>query len=121
LKSAVNLPPIASGSSDGLECGPMNLENYEFFQKLTQLPFVDAVWLYGSRARGVHQERADVDLAVVCPRASREQWLTVMDIIDDADTLLEIDCVRFDELPLNDRLRQNIIRDKRVLFERSKS
>jgi len=98
----------------------MTLENYDFFHKLTQLPFVDAVWLYGSRARGVHQERADVDLAVVCPRASQEQWLTVVGIMEDADTLLEIDCVRFDTLPLNDRLRENILRDKRVLFERSK-
>lgn len=32
-----------------------------------RLPFVERVYLFGSRARGDHAPRADVDLAVVAP------------------------------------------------------
>lgn len=90
----------------------------EFFKKLVKLSFVEAVYLYGSRARKDHQERSDIDLAIVCPAATAEQWLLVEKIIDEADTLLKIDYVRLDELDKQDPLKQNILQDKLVLFER---
>lgn len=42
---------------------------YQFFKKLTELPFIDEILLYGSRARKDNAERSDIDLAVVCSRA----------------------------------------------------
>jgi uncharacterized protein len=91
---------------------------YAFIDQLQALPFVEAIYLYGSRARGDHRPKSDIDLAIVCPTADIKQWQEVLDIIDDADTLLEIDCLRFDELAADDRLRQNIERDKKVIYER---
>lgn len=90
----------------------MDLKPYAFIDRLKALPFVDAVYLYGSRARGDNMERSDIDLAIDCPRAEGGEWHKVLDIIDHADTLLMIDCLRYDELKADDRLKHNIDRDK---------
>lgn len=84
------------------------LEDYKFFQYLTDLPFVEKIILYGSRARQDNKERSDFDIALVCPKAKESDWFKVLDIIDRADTLLKIDCVRLDTLAKNSPLRQSI-------------
>ncbi len=94
------------------------MKNYKFIKQLQLLPWVDALWLFGSRARNDNAARADIDLAVVCPTATDAQWLEISTIIENADTLLKIDCVRFDKLPVDSQLRQNIVTDKKVIYER---
>ena len=66
--------------------------------RLSQVPVVESVILYGSRARGTHRERSDIDLAVVCPNASSRDWLEMTTIIDEAPTLLKIDLVLYGEM-----------------------
>jgi predicted nucleotidyltransferase len=88
----------------------------QFFRKLTKLPFVEAIWLYGSRARGDHRDRSDIDLAILCPNANDRDWRRVMDIVGEADTLLKIDCVRFDELSISSPLYAQILADRVTLF-----
>lgn len=61
--------------------------------RLAAVPEVDAVWLYGSRARGDHRSRSDIDLAVSAPRASEAAWSRICELVADADTLLPIDLV----------------------------
>ena len=95
-----------------------SVKNFEFFAHLKQFAFVDEIWLYGSRARGDASERSDIDLAIVCPKATEDQWHLIQDVIADADTLLKIDYVRFDALEQNNELRKNILKDKQVLFKR---
>jgi predicted nucleotidyltransferase len=96
----------------------MKITDYVFLKKLCELPFIDAIWLYGSRARGDEQERSDFDIAILCPRAQRDDWLKIVEIIDSADTLLNIDYVRFDDLANISPLKKNILHDKKVLYER---
>lgn len=96
----------------------MTLNDYDFLPQLAALPFVHAIWLFGSRARGDHRPRSDIDLAIVCPDASAEDWLTVLSVVDEADTLLRIDCVRYDAEPATSALKTAIERDKQVLYER---
>jgi len=95
------------------------ITSYRFLDKIKALPFVEAIYLYGSRARNTHQPRSDIDLAILCPAANPQQWQQVVDIIAQADTLLEIDCLRLDEQPQQSPLRQNIEREKQVIYERS--
>lgn len=95
----------------------LDITHYEFFKKLTELPFIDEIWLYGSRARGTHSERADIDLAILGEFIDYKQWFLVQDIIEDADTLLQIDCINFN-LIKNENFKKNILNDKKILFKR---
>lgn len=95
---------------------PNVLQDYVFLQKLKQLPFVERIYLFGSRARGDHSPRSDIDLAISCPTASRKDWLDVLDIIDNADTLLKIDCIQLEET--DDRFKAKILKEGIILYER---
>lgn len=92
----------------------MNRLDYTFVTQIKSLPFVQEVWLYGSRAREDHHPRSDIDLAISCPNASDEDWQKVLEIIEEADTLLKIDVIRLDTLDDN-KLKQNIETDKVLL------
>lgn len=74
------------------------------------------VLLYGSRARGDHAPRSDVDLAVDAPDLSEKEWLALEDFVEDAPTLYKIDCVWLQKAP--EELRQSILRDGKILYER---
>lgn len=87
----------------------LDLQQYKFIKKLKNLPFVQKIILFGSRARGTNQSRSDIDIAIVCPTATIEQWHEVLGIIDEADTLLLIDCVRLDQA--DHEFKKNILQD----------
>ncbi len=95
----------------------LDITRYDFFKKLKELPFIDEIWLYGSRARGDNQERSDIDLAIIGQLIDRKQWFLVDEIIEEADTLLQIDCVNFNNLK-NIEFKNNILNDKKILFKR---
>ncbi len=90
---------------------------YQFIQKLKTVPFIEKIYLYGSRAKGINDERADIDLAIECPLATDEQWDQILKIIEEADTLLKIDCVRYDRIK-NLKFLNAIANDHIVLFDR---
>ncbi len=91
--------------------------NYSFIQRLTELPYINHIYLYGSRARGDHRPRSDLDLAIECPQASNQDWQQILEIIEDADTLLSIDVLRYDQLQ-EGLLKENIDRDKKIIMYR---
>ncbi|NCC21792.1 MAG: nucleotidyltransferase domain-containing protein [Alphaproteobacteria bacterium] len=74
------------------------------------------VILYGSRARGDHAPRADIDLAIDWPGHDSRDWLAVSDAIDEARTLLEFDFVFLEDA--KGGYLENILRDGKVLYER---
>lgn len=84
--------------------------------KLGQMPTVESVVLFGSRARGDHRERSDIDLAVMCPNASSRDWFDMTDIVDEARTLLKIDLVRYHRM--EQAFRDEIDLEGVVLYER---
>jgi uncharacterized protein len=90
-----------------------------FYTQLLALPFVNKIILYGSRARGDFQPRSDIDLAVLCPDAGVQDWQKILNIIDEADTLLAIDCIQYDILALDNPLKQAIDRDGIILYEKN--
>ncbi len=98
-----------------------DISSYKFIENLKSLSFIDEIWLFGSRARGDHQERSDIDLAILCPLATESDWLNVMEIIEDADTLLKIDCLRCDPSLISPSLYQNILKERRVLYVKNSS
>ena len=87
-------------------------------EQLGQIQTVESVILFGSRARGTHSERSDIDLAVVCPEASSRNWLEMTDIIDEAPTLLKIDLVRYGKM--REEFKEEIDSEGIVLYERER-
>ena len=88
-----------------------------FFQTLKALPYIEKIILYGSRARGDARERSDIDLAIVAPHAHPSDWLAVIDILDEADTLLKIDSIRYDALPTDSPLKMAIDNEGVILYD----
>lgn len=97
----------------------MRLTDYHFLQEIAALDVVDAIYLFGSRARGDNRERSDIDIAVLCPRATKKDWLSILNIVENADTLLMIDCIRLDEELTTSQLYQQIEKDKQLIYERA--
>ena len=69
--------------------------------------------LFGSRARGDFKRASDIDLAVSGGNVSLFQ----LDINDKTDTLLTFDVVDLND-KINDALRNEIIRDGILLYEK---
>lgn len=73
----------------------------------------DKIVLYGSRAREENGSRSDFDIAVFGKVDMGRIW----DSLSDAETLLNIDVVAFDELG-DENFKQKILKDGVVLYER---
>lgn len=91
------------------------LKPYRFFEALIELPFVEALYLYGSRARGDFDEWSDIDLAISCPRADEGQWRQIIDIAENADILVDVECTRLDHVK-DEIFAQEITRDMVELY-----
>ena len=72
---------------------------------------IEKIILFGSRAKGTHTERSDIDLAV-----SGGDYLDFYDDLNEyAYTLLQFDVVNLDG-SISDKLRQNIEKDGVVIY-----
>jgi predicted nucleotidyltransferase len=89
----------------------------ELADRLARHPEVERIWLFGSRARGDHFERSDVDFAIEAPEMDRTEWTAVhLDLEEDADTLLLIDFVLMADLP--ETFQRRVRREGKLLYER---
>jgi predicted nucleotidyltransferase len=82
---------------------------------LRSLNFVEAIYLYGSRARGNYRPHSDIDIALKLHDNKPNYRHIIADIIEHADTLLAIDCVNIDEAP--EALKRQIVKEGVLLFE----
>ena len=89
-----------------------------FFQRLCALPFVNAIYLYGSRARGIHNRYSDYDLAIDCPLATVSEWNDIIELLAEAPFIDKIDAVRYDALEAG-LLKEQIDKYKKVLYVRA--
>lgn len=96
----------------------MQITKYKFLEKISALDFVDEIWLFGSRARGDNNLRSDIDLAILAPNATASDWQVVLNIVAQADTLLKIDCIRFDKLKNSDKLKASILLDRTLIYKK---
>lgn len=94
-------------------------KKYKFLEALKNVPVIKKIILYGSRARGDNKERSDIDIAIDCPSATDKQWNQIIDIIGNADTLLIIDCIRFDTLSDKNPLKSVILKEGRIIYAKT--
>ena len=90
-----------------------------FVQRLSSLPQVERIILFGSRAVGENDPRADIDLAVSAPRLNRWQFARLRVEAFDSRTLYWISLVHLEQTP--DELRERIDHQGVVLYERQKT
>ena len=95
------------------------MRDYQFIETLKSFFFVEKIILFGSRARGDYLEKSDIDLAILCPTATDRDWWVIQDCVENADTLLKIDCVRLETLPADSALKKNILSEGIVLYEKN--
>ena len=75
---------------------------------------VEYVVLFGSRARGTHTERSDIDIAVKGGDFDAFYW----DIKEEIYSLLMFDVIDLDS-GISDELRKEIDRDGVVIYEKN--
>ena len=75
---------------------------------------VQKVFLFGSRARGTHTERSDIDIAVVGGDFDAFYW----DIKENVHSLLMFDIANMDE-STSDDLREEIEKDGIMIYEKA--
>ena len=92
----------------------------EVARRLARHPAVERVGLFGSRARGDHFERSDIDLAIEAPSMDDSDWVRIkLEFEDEAPTLLLIDLVRIEDAP--EHLREQIGDEGIVIYERPRA
>jgi uncharacterized protein len=96
---------------------PFRLQE-QLVQLLSQQSGIKRVILFGSRARGDAGERSDIDLSIEAPDIHGRQWLEMVFLLEEIDTLLPIDVVRWEDAP--DTLKRKIQTEGMVLYERPK-
>ena len=75
---------------------------------------VEKIILFGSRARGDHTERSDIDLAVSGGDFDGFYW----DTKENVHSLLSIDTVELDK-GISDELKKEIERDRIIVYEKA--
>lgn len=80
---------------------------------LAEANAIERVVLFGSRARGTHGEKSDIDLAVSGGRALEFYY----DLEEQARTLLTFDVVNLDR-GINAELQAELERDGVVIYEK---
>lgn len=78
---------------------------------------VKSVTLFGSRARGDANEKADIDVSISAPTASQRQWLEIaLFLKEKTNSLLPVDVIRWEGS--SPTLRGKIREEGLVLYEK---
>ncbi len=79
----------------------------------------DKIVIFGSRARGDHSQRSDVDIGFYLARNDHPNWSRfVLDAEDELKTLLEMDLV--DVTSASEDLKKSIMTEGVVIYEKKK-
>ncbi|MEA3352482.1 MAG: restriction endonuclease subunit S [Campylobacterota bacterium] len=87
----------------------LKLKNY-----FEQFDFIDKVVVFGSRARHDCNPKSDIDLCIYSIAMSDREFTKLKYEIDELPILYKIDVVHFEKV--NDALKENILRDEKLLF-----
>ena len=64
---------------------------------LKDRPFVRGAKVFGSRALGRERRDSDMDLAVLAPEATAEEWQDLCEALEQAPVVFDVDLLRFGE------------------------
>lgn len=75
-----------------------------------RFPCVHEVRIFGSRATGHARRASDIDLAISAPEATAGQWQELVEALEEAPVIYELDIVRADDA-CNPRLMEKIAQE----------
>lgn len=78
---------------------------------------VRRIILFGSRARGDENPTSDIDLAFDAPNLSATEWLAILNVLENTDTLLKIDAIHYNQA--SEILQVQINREGVALYEQN--
>ncbi len=87
-------------------------------QVFSNYPNIRQVKLYGSRAKGTHHPRSDIDLVVLGEDVDRFMIADILLTLDDSDIPFLIDLQNYQDLK-NPRLIEHIDRVGVVIYDRN--
>ena len=79
-------------------------------------PGLQALWIFGSRARGDHRARSDIDFEADAPGWSARAHVAFTDALKHLTIVYPIDCVWRQQAALPDEFRDRIARDRRPFW-----
>lgn len=85
-------------------------------QEVRRIPEVEKAYLFGSRAQGDAGAMSDVDIALSCPTIDRKRWEAIAEVVEDAETLLDVDVVWLEGSA--SILRDEILQTGKLIYER---
>ena len=80
-------------------------------------PGLERVWIFGSRARGDHRSRSDIDLVADAPDWTLGDALGFAEAVKRLPIVYPVDCSWWQDSGLQSELRRQVERDRQVLWE----
>jgi type III restriction enzyme len=80
-------------------------------------PGLERLWIFGSRARGDHRQRSDIDLVADARGWTLGDSLAFAEALKRLPMVYPVDCSWWQDRGLQDAFRRQIERDRRVLWE----
>jgi type III restriction enzyme len=102
------------------DAAPFGIEptNAEHLRRLFErTPGLRRVWIHGSRARGDHRTRSDIDLVLDAPAFDSAQALAVAQAVKALPIVYAVDCAWWQDPGLGERFRTEVQAERRVFWE----
>ena len=80
-------------------------------------PRLERLWIFGSRARGDHRQRSDIDLVANAPGWTLSNSLAFAEAIKHLPMVYPVDCTWWQEPGLEPEFRRQVERDRKTLWE----
>jgi type III restriction enzyme len=78
---------------------------------------LERLWIFGSRARGEHRRRSDIDLVADAPHWTTSDSLAFADVLKRLPMVYPVDCAWWQDAGLSTEFRRQIERDRQVVWE----
>ena len=82
-----------------------------------QTPGLDRLWIFGSRARGDHRQRSDIDLVADAPGWTLRDSLDFVEALKHLPMVYPVDCAWWQDKGLETAFRGQVEHDRRLLWE----